>query len=284
MSDTILKELLKEYEQKRLRAEYELERRKQTLYKLSPRLSSIEEELNQFAVTVAKNLVSSPSTSSISELEKKINALKKEKNDILRKLNVSKQDLLPIYDCDLCKDTAYIMVSKKSVLCNCLKQKLFDIQFNRSNISSIHKDTFENFNSSLYSDKPNKQYNSAISPRENIQIIKEISENFIKNFDDSNEKNLLFTGSTGLGKTFLSNCIANELLKLGKTVLYQTAPVMLDTILDYRFGKQNDFNFIDHILNVDFLIIDDLGAESLNSTKISELFNIINSRLLTRKS
>ena len=107
--------------------------------------------------------------------------------------------------------------------------------------------------------------------------------NFIKNFDNPQEKNLLFTGNTGIGKTYLTNCIANELLKQGKTVLYQTAPVMLDSILDYRFGKNNDFNYND-LLNVDLLIIDDLGTENANNIKYSELFNILNTRLLNQNN
>ena len=83
------------------------------------------------------------------------------------------------------------------------------------------------------------------------------------------------------GKSFLSSCIANEILKKGKTVLYQTAPIMLDTIIDYRFGKDDSSkNIYDNLLNVDLLIIDDLGTECMNSMKFSELFNIINSRLL----
>lgn len=82
-------------------------------------------------------------------------------------------------------------------------------------------------------------------------------------------------------KIFLSSCIANELLKKGKTVLYQTAPVMLDTIMDYRFGKANiSKDIYNNLLNVDLLIIDDLGTESINNMKFSELFNIINTRLL----
>ena len=67
-------------------------------------------------------------------------------------------------------------------------------------------------------------------------MIKDICFKFINNFENPEEKNLLFTGNTGLGKTFISSCIANELIKKNKTVLYQTAPVMLDTIIDYRFG------------------------------------------------
>lgn len=73
------------------------------------------------------------------------------------------------------------------------------------------------------------------------------------------------------------------MLREGKTVLYQTAPVMLDSIIDAKFGKDNsNINLFDNILNVDLLIIDDLGTETVNDYKIEELFNIINTRLLNQ--
>lgn len=80
----------------------------------------------------------------------------------------------------------------------------------------------------------------------------------------------------------MSNCIARELLKKGKTVLYQTAPVFLESVIDYKLNKQKNYrdNILDSILETDLLIIDDLGTESLNSMKLSELFNIINTRIL----
>ena len=80
----------------------------------------------------------------------------------------------------------------------------------------------------------------------------------------------------------MSNCIARELLKKGKTVLYQTAPVLLDTVIDYKMNKQKDYkeDILKSVLGCDLLIIDDLGTESLNSMKLSELFNIINTRIL----
>lgn len=80
----------------------------------------------------------------------------------------------------------------------------------------------------------------------------------------------------------MSNCIARELLKKGKTVLYQTAPLLLESVIDYKLNKQKNYsdNIIDSILETDLLIIDDLGTESLNSMKLSELFNIINTRIL----
>ena len=80
----------------------------------------------------------------------------------------------------------------------------------------------------------------------------------------------------------MSNCIAKELLKKGKTVLYQTAPVLLESVIDYKMSKQKNYseNILNSVLESDLLIIDDLGTESLNSMKLSELFNIINTRIL----
>ena len=80
----------------------------------------------------------------------------------------------------------------------------------------------------------------------------------------------------------MSNCIARELLKKGKTVLYQTAPILLENIIEYKMSKKKNENenICKTVLDVDLLIIDDLGTESLNSMKLSELFTIINTRIL----
>ncbi len=84
------------------------------------------------------------------------------------------------------------------------------------------------------------------------------------------------------GKTFMSNCIASELLNSGRNVIYQTAPVLLETVIDYKMNKLKNFDnsFYKSILETDLLIIDDLGTESQNSMKMSELFTIINTRIL----
>ena len=80
----------------------------------------------------------------------------------------------------------------------------------------------------------------------------------------------------------MSNCIAQKLLKEGKTVLYQTAPVLLENVIDYKMSKQKNLsdNIYKSVLEADLLIIDDLGTESLNSMKLSELFTILNTRIL----
>ncbi len=80
----------------------------------------------------------------------------------------------------------------------------------------------------------------------------------------------------------MSNCIACELLKKGKTVLYQTAPVLLESVIDFKLGKSENSgdNLVKSVLDTDLLIIDDLGTETMNSMKLSELFTIINTRIL----
>lgn len=286
MSNSTLKTLLKDYEQKRMNAILDLDNRKTDLYASNKRLEEIEMELNSFALNTAKSILSANNeTNSVNNLKEKIDNLKKEKEMILNNLNIGKDFFKPRFECDLCEDTGYVRNGYYFNLCSCIKQKLFDIEYNKSNISNLKNDTFINFNIDLYADKINEElYSSNISPRDNIKNIKNIALNFIDNFEDDSEKNLLFLGNTGLGKTFLSNCIANELLQKGKTVLYQTAPVMLDTIIDYRFNKNNSSSIYENILDVDLLIIDDLGTECMNSMKFSELFNVINTRLLNQNN
>ena len=282
---TIIKELLKEYEIKHQKALIELENKKQSLYNRCPELLEIENKLNSLGISTAKCILTNNNSSHLDNLKNEINKLKEEQKNILKKLNIDENYLKPIFNCNICNDTGYIRNNYETTMCTCLKQKLLNIEYNKCNIYNLDKDNFNNFNFDVYSDEINKEkYNSNISPKENIKIIKKLSEEFINNFDDPNSKNLLFTGNTGLGKTFLSNCIANEVLKSGKTVLYQTAPVMLDSIIDYRFGKKNCSNICDSIYSADLLIIDDLGTETINSMKFTELFNIINTRLLNNSN
>ncbi len=287
MDNSLLKQILHEYEEKRTKSILEAETRKKDLMKVNPRLLEIEEELSKNSIQTSKAiLLASPKERDklLSTLKKQNKSLIKEKNEFIKKLSKDNNYLNPHFDCNLCMDTGYVKKDNTTKMCSCLKQRIFDIAYNKSNIGNLERENFSSFNIRAFSDKPNKEkYKSDLSPRENMQIIREKVKLFIENFEDSNEKNLIFTGSTGSGKTFLTNCIANEILKLGKTVLYQTAPVMFDEINNARFGRENSkFDLYENILNVDLLIIDDLGTEKITDTKITELFTIINTRLLNQ--
>ena len=238
LNNTNLKQLLYEYQKKRDFETFQAQERKKEIYAKNPKLQEIDSKLSKHAITTAKALLSSNSSELLNNLNAEISHLKAEKENILKSMNIDSSYFLPKYECKYCKDTGYISNANETEMCSCLKQRLFDLEYNTFNVYNMQNETFDKFSSTFYSDKVDKQkYNSDISPRQHIEIIKKLCLNFINNFDDINEKNLLFTGNSGLGKTFLSSCIANVLLKNGKTVLYQTAPVMLDSIINYKLRQ-----------------------------------------------
>lgn len=286
MTNIDIEHLNSKYEQKRRKAINEQEERIKSIYIKIPRLEEIDNEINKLSIEKTKNILLHNVDAIVNnEIEKKIMDLKNEKKNIFIKNNINDNFFKPKFECNKCQDRGYILYKdKKTEMCSCYKQQLLNISYNKSNLSNLKKENFENFNLNKFSDEINiEKYKINISPRQNINMIKQACENFINNFDSMEVKNLFFTGNTGLGKTYMTNCIANELIKKGKTVLYQTAPVLLESIIDAKFSKykKNDMsNFVNQILEADLLIIDDLGTECLNSMKISELFTILNTRSL----
>lgn len=199
MSNEILNSLLKEYAQKKLKAELDLEKRKEKLYKKIPELEKIEHELNHFAISTAKNILNNE-PASLEALKQRLEMLKYRKVCILQEANLDANYLKPIYECPFCNDTGYIMGKDyKTSMCNCLKQKLLDHSFHKSNMSSLDRENFDTFNEDLFSDEVDvAKYRFNISPRQNIKIIKQKCIEFVNEFDNLEHKNLLFTGNTGL--------------------------------------------------------------------------------------
>ena len=201
MANEVLNSLLKDYEKKKLQAEIDCEKRKEQLYKNVPKLGEIEDELNNFAINMTKNILKNGDSSlEKSELEKRITNLKMEKAKILSELHLPSDYLKPHYECKICNDTGYITDSNyKTTMCSCLKQKLFDYSFNKSNMSNLDKENFSTFNANVFSDEVDvAKYKYNISPRRNILNIKDKCLEFVENFDNPNYKNLLFTGNVGL--------------------------------------------------------------------------------------
>lgn len=279
-----IKRLEREYEYKRNEANKLFLAEKKAIYDSNPKLSELDLEIKKNGIQAAKLSLSNNSEEkriAKQNLEKKLLDLKSEKERILKSLNFK---LEPKYTCDKCKDTGYIYSSNGSEMCSCMKQNLINEAYNNSNMHNLKNETFEKLDLNLFSNESNcGLYKSNLSPKENMNKIISISKDFIDNFEIAEQKNLLFTGTTGVGKTFLSSCIANEILKKGYTVLYQTAPILLDSIFDYKYNsKSSDAKSLyDNFFNVNLLIIDDLGTENLTAAKFAELFTILNSRLIT---
>ena len=201
MANELLNSLLKEYEKKKLNAELKAEKRKDDLYEKFPKLKEIEDELNSFAINTAKNILKNGNKKEEQEeLKNKIAILKQKKENIFKELNIPTDYLKPLYECKICNDTGYITDGNyKTTMCSCLKQRLLDYSFNKSNMSNLDKENFSTFNPNIFSDEVDvAKYRFNISPRKNILNIKDKCIEFVENFDNPNYKNLLFTGSTGL--------------------------------------------------------------------------------------
>jgi len=284
----IYREIQKEYDDSRKRALDEIENKKQKLYAQNPELKNLDEQINKIGVDVTKSIIfiedDKKRQEKIDELKNKIDELKNKRNAELKKMNIDDSYFEPNFSCKLCEDTGSIGSLEGAKICPCFRQKVINHTYNKSQIYNIEKENFNTFNENIFSDVVNKdKYKSDKSPRENILHIRDKAKEFVENFENEETKSLLFVGGTGLGKTFLSNAIAKELIEKGKTVLYQTAGNLMDLAMDYRMNRDN--NQIDEgqyreLFEVDLLIIDDLGTENITDARRSELFNILNTRIL----
>lgn len=286
MQSEAYRKIESQYEYKRQQALIDAKQYKEDVYDENPRLAEIEAEISKVAIESMKARINSDDANRKIEqekLEKRINELQNEYNHELTRIGLTLEDFEPKYECEKCKDTGMY----NNALCSCFKQALINESFKQSNMLKIKDENFETFDFGYYSSTPNKEkYGVDKSPLEKMDAIRKQSYEFSHNLDNPEQKNLLFSGTTGLGKTFLANCIANEALKQGKSVIYQTAPILLDKMVDYQFKynkTDDDRDEYQKIFEVDLLIIDDLGTETMNAAKFSELFNIINTRLLKGK-
>lgn len=267
-------EIMLEYEKIRATNEASREEIKKQIHTYFPRVKEIDDELSKVALDSCKDILNS--TYSIEKIVENMKnrtvALIEEKNEILKKAGFPIDCMNETFNCPDCKDTGWHNGQK----CKCYHEKMQKLIFRRSNINADKMHSFDKFRLDLYSDLPSGEY--GFSPRENAKAILEIAKNFVK-MNDNGSRQLLFYGTTGLGKTFTSECIAREFIKKGKDVFYTSAPKLFTIFEDYKFGRNTTDEArrtIEYISNVDLLIIDDLGTEFRTPYVDSILFDLIN--------
>lgn len=281
LTNTQYHTILREYDNKQLRNHHQVVAHVQEVYAKAPKLKEIDNEVSSASVDATRQLLEG-NEDALSQLNEKIAALKQKRVDILTSLGYSEQYFEPDYDCADCKDTGYIGTKK----CHCFRQRAIDLVYTQSNLKRIlEKENFEHYSDKYYSDE-------LINPATNLSAKETANQafaackEFIRTFDDT-FSNLFFYGDTGVGKTFLSNCIAKELLDTGHSVIYFTAFQLFDIFEKSTFHHKSDEEFLiahQNIFDCDLLIIDDLGTEFPNSFTISQLFSCLNERILRRKS
>lgn len=284
MNKQIIENIMTEYNRKRLKSAHEADIRKENLYENIPELEEIEKMIKLASISLSKIFLTNLENvhEQVKELKEKIDELKKQRQEIYKKNNIPENYLEPVHECKKCSDTGYTPDGKK---CSCLNRQVINHLYNMSNmVHMLKKENFDTFDINIFSNEPYE--NEKLTPRQNMYNILEACEDFCMNFTKTSA-NLLFYGGTGLGKTFMCNCIAKTLIDKEVTVLYETAFSLFEIVENHKFNKQNESeeNRINYnmIFECDLLIIDDLGAEIGNSFTNAELFNIINERLVAEK-
>jgi len=271
---SIFREIIKEYEIRRREHEKEKDSRLREIYAKLPDYKAIDDKIADISTEAAILSVEGDSFV-IREASKKISELSARKEELLIQAGFPRDYTKLKYTCPDCKDTGYIGSSK----CHCLKQRLIDASYRQSDIyPKLNDENFDTFSLEYFSG----------DTRDEMENIYKLARNFTDTFANT-YTNMLFYGNVGSGKTFISNCIARDLIDKGYTVIYLTALRLFELINDHvfrRIGSEYDDEAYMSLFNCPLLIIDDLGTEVLNSATVtsSELFQILNERDNSHKS
>ena len=273
-------EIMRNYEQKQFKSHDILNRRYEKVYEKLPEFKSLDDSISMLSVQYGKRLLNGDD-SAVDTLKEELAILRSSKAELLKSAGFPADYLEPVYECADCKDTGYIDGRK----CHCFKKAVSRLLYSQSNLSSIlAHENFDTFSADYYSDNfidPK----TGRSSREVIEDAYQTCREFVRTFNKEHQ-NLFFYGDVGVGKTFLSNCVAGALIEAGFSVLYFSAPALFNALAHHTFDK-NDIdaqNMYEFIYDCDLLIIDDLGTEYTNSFVSSQFFSCINERLLNRRS
>ncbi|MCL2663067.1 MAG: ATP-binding protein [Oscillospiraceae bacterium] len=266
-------------EKRRREKEEQFETRLQGVYVKFPAVRLIDAELRATMAELVGVAVGTGASSLIDDIRSRNQKLQEERRGIINCAGFPEGYLDNEYICEKCHDTGF----KDAKMCECLAAIYKQEQSaSLSNLFKLGNETFETFNLSFYSDTPASD--TGISPRQSMKVIYEICVEYARSFG-SNSMNIFFNGAPGLGKTFLSACIARVVADNGFSVVYDMASSVFAKFEDAKFQRTDDLerlrNETNRYLECDLLIIDDLGTEMITAFTISTLYEIVNTRLVT---
>ncbi len=276
-SKELFQEADKIIKERKKNAEEDAQVRFENLSAIEPRFIEIKEELAQTGIGVVKAVLSNQNIDEyIEKLRLTNQKLQDERTLLLKKRGLSSDYFSVKYFCPICEDEGYI----DGNMCECLKKELRLLSFKSLNINSnLSLCDFSSFNVNYY---PSQNEENSKSPREKMNNVLKFCKNYANNFSEKSGNVLLF-GKTGLGKTHLSLAIAKSVIEKGFGVIYVSAPNLMDSIEREKFSG-NEPNTLNAALECDLLVLDDLGAEFSTPFVISAVYNIINSRINSRKA
>ncbi len=242
-----------------------------------PRLREIDQALRQSVAgaVAAAFRKGEDTTAAIAALKEKNLALQREREWILASAELDESVLDPPPFCPHCGGSGYV----GSSMCECLRELCRQEQ--KKELSSLlgGKESFDGFRLDLYPTEPDP--NLGVSPRQLMERTFRRCRRYAREFG-AGAPSLLFTGGPGLGKTFLSACIARAVADNGFSVVYDTAGKLFSDFEAVKFGG-NQQDLTRKYLQCDLLIIDDLGTEMTTQFTQSVLYRVLNDRLLENR-
>lgn len=270
-------EILKIYEKLREDENKTLKIRRKEISEKYPEIIDLDNKIQKLSLQMAVSILkSNDSEKIVDDYKESITDLRIKKCEMLVERGYDPEYLNLHYHCNKCKDTGFI----GNIKCSCYKQKLIKLYYKNSELeNTIAHNNFDTFDLNLFSS--HKLGDEKFSPRKNMENnLDYILKEYLPSFSEAST-NLLFYGNPGSGKTYLSYCIAKAVLDMGYLVIYKTSDELIKNLREIRFN--NDSSLESLILDCDLLIIDDLGAEYLNEFSVTELFTVINKRILTKR-
>ncbi|MBS4973720.1 MAG: ATP-binding protein [Clostridium celatum] len=270
-------ELIDMYEKIRTDENRKLMKRREEIKNKYPEILELDTTIQKLCLNLSMAALRGiTDQNELNNIKEEITDLRAKKYEMLVSHGYNPDYLNLHYNCPKCKDTGFIGIDK----CSCFKSKLIKLYYKDSDLEeAVKTNNFKNFNINLYSN--HKLNDERYTPRKNIEdILEYITGEYLPNFKNSNT-NLLFYGNSGTGKTFLSWCIAKELLDKGFLVVYKTSDDLLRALKDIKFNNDTDLENL--LINCDLLIIDDLGSEQITDFSSTELFTLINKKILKNK-
>lgn len=281
LTNSQYEQLMAGYYDKQLRSNHIMEKRQQEVREAIPEIQELDQQIRLLSYKHASARLEGETDSL--DLTEEIQKIRDQKNHLLTEHGFAADYLRPVYECSDCQDTGYI----DGVKCHCFEREIVRFLYSQSNLQDIlEHENFSQFHLEYYPDDYTEEATGQ-TPRDNMRGILDTVKSFLSGFSDTTG-NLLLYGNTGVGKTFLTNCIAKELLDRSYTVVYLTSLNLFDILEKSKFDRAMSQTekeaSLSYILASDLLIIDDLGTELNNSFTSSQLYHCIDTRLTSNRS
>ncbi len=254
-------------------------------YRGEPRLAELDRQLQgtMSQLVAAALRRGEDSSQTIREIRVRNLDLQRERATLLEGLGLPEDALEEKPACPLCGDSGW----RGARMCQCLQKLCAEEQIKElSKLLDLGEQSFDAFRLDCYSQTP--WPGKGASPRSNMELVYEVCLNFAHKFGKSMYKNLFLSGPPGLGKTFLSACIARAVSESGHSVVYDTAGGIFSQFEARKFQRDSQDgeearDETRRYLNCDLLILDDLGSELTTQFTQSALYELVNTRLVGDK-